>query len=100
MIWAVIAASAAVYSWKLFGYLIPDRFINGLFRAFADRVTVALLVALVVVQTFSVSGGIVVDARVPALAVAALLFWLRVPYIVVVVAAAATAALLRNFLGF
>ena len=100
MIWAVLAASAAVYSWKLFGYLIPERFINGFFRAFADRVTVALLVALVVVQTFSVTGGIALDARFPALAVAALLFWLRVPYILVVVAAAATAALLRNYLGF
>jgi hypothetical protein len=37
----------------------------------------------------------VVDARVPALVVAAGLFALRVPFILVVVAAAGTAALIR-----
>lgn len=99
MIWTVIAASLAVYSWKLFGYLIPERLISNYFRGFADRVTVALLVALVAVQTFTSSEGIAFDARVPALAVAALLFWLRAPYIVVVIAAAATAAVLRAVLG-
>jgi uncharacterized membrane protein len=99
MIWTVLIASAAVYSWKLLGYLIPDRFINGWFRAFAARVTVALLVALVAVQTFASEGSLALDARVPALGVATVLFALRVPYIVVVIAAAATAALLRQFLG-
>jgi hypothetical protein len=100
MIWTVIAASLAVYSWKLFGYLIPERFISGFFRAFADRVTVVLLVALVTVQTFSASEGLTLDARVPAVILAGILFWLRVPYIVVVIAAAACAALLRQYLGF
>lgn len=99
MIWTVLAASAAVYSWKLFGYLIPERFIGGFFRAFADRVTVVLLVALVTVQTFSSSAGLALDARVPAVILAGILFWLRVPYIVVVIAAAACAALLRQYLG-
>ena len=99
MIWTVLLASAAVYSWKFFGYLVPERFINDWFRAFASRVTVALLVALVAVQTFAVSGGIQLDARVPALIVAAVLFALRVPYIIVVVVAALTAAALRAFLG-
>lgn len=100
MIWTVLAASAAVYSWKLFGYLIPERFISRFFRAFADRVTVVLLVALVTVQTFSASEGLAFDARVPAVILAGILFWLRVPYIVVVIAAAACAALLRQYLGF
>jgi hypothetical protein len=100
VIWTVLAASLAVYSWKLFGYLIPERFISGFFRAFADRVTVVLLVALVTVQTFSASEGLALDARVPAVILAGILFWLRVPYIVVVIAAAACAALLRQYLGF
>ena len=39
--------------------------------------------------------GITLDARVPALALAGLLFFLRVPFVVVVVVAAAIAALLR-----
>jgi hypothetical protein len=39
--------------------------------------------------------GVVVDARLAALGVAAALFALRVPFILVIVAAAATAAGLR-----
>ena len=56
---------------------------------------VPLLAALILVQTLDGGERIVVDARVPALGVAALLVWRRAPFLVVVVAAAATAALLR-----
>jgi len=42
-----------------------------------------------------VGQGIQIDARVPALIVAAGLFALRVPFILVVIAAAAVAALIR-----
>jgi hypothetical protein len=38
---------------------------------------------------------IFIDARVPALAVAAVLVWRRAPFLVVVLAAAGTAELLR-----
>src|SRR5690606_5827728 len=58
-------------------------------------VTVALLVSLVVVQGFADGRTLVVDARVPALAVAALALALRAPFILVVLLAAATAAGLR-----
>jgi hypothetical protein len=96
----VLLASAAVLALKLSGYLVPREFVE---RPAPSRVvnllTVALLAALVAVQTLGAGSGIVVDARVPALGVAALLFALRVPFIVVIVAAAATAALLRLVLG-
>ena len=46
-------------------------------------------------QTFDGAGRLVVDARVPAMVVAALLVWRRAPFLVVVLSAAATAALLR-----
>ncbi len=91
----VIIASLAVFSWKLFGYLIPKRWITDGIRAFSDRVTVVLMSALVGVQTFVTGNQVEFDARVPALGIAAILFALRVPYIVVVIAAAATAAGLR-----
>lgn len=91
----VIIASLAVFSWKLFGYLIPKRWITDGIRAFSDRVTVVLMSALVGVQTFVTGNQVEFDARVPALGIAAFLFALRVPYIVVVIAAAATAAGLR-----
>ena len=89
MILSVIIASLAVYSWKLLGYLIPERFITDKFKDFAERVTVALLAAMVMIQGFTTQGEVVVDARLPALAVAALMLWLRAPYILVVIAGAA-----------
>ena len=95
MITSVIIASLAVYSWKLLGYLVPERFITDKFRDFAERVTVALLAAMVMIQGFTIQGEVVIDARLPALLVAAVLLWLRAPYIVVVIAGAAVAGILR-----
>lgn len=95
MITSVLIASLAVYSWKLLGYLIPERFITDKFRDFAERVTVALLAAMVMIQGFTIQGEVVIDARLPALLVAAVLLWLRAPYILVVIAGAAVAGILR-----
>jgi branched-subunit amino acid transport protein len=61
----------------------------------SDLLTVALLAALVAVQTLGSGQAVVVDARVPALLVAAGLLWMRQSFLVVVVAAAGVAALLR-----
>ena len=91
----VIIASLAVFSWKMLGYLIPQKWITDGIRAFSERVTVVLMTALVAVQTLVTGNQVEFDARVPALGVAAILFALRVPYIVVVIVAAATAAGLR-----
>ena len=49
----------------------------------------------VIGETLGARGGISINARVPALLVAAGLFALRVPFIIVIVAAAETAALIR-----
>jgi branched-subunit amino acid transport protein len=95
VITSVIIASLAVYSWKLLGYLVPERFITDKFRDFAERVTVALLAAMVMIQGFTIQGEVVIDARLPALLVAAVLLWLRAPYILVVIAGAAVAGILR-----
>jgi hypothetical protein len=61
----------------------------------SDLLTVALLSALVVVQTLSNGQELVLDARVPAVLVAAALLALRAPFLIVVVAAALVAAVLR-----
>lgn len=95
----VVIASILVFSWKLLGYLVPQRFITQSVQRFSERVTVALLAALVGIQTVSSSAGLVLDARVPAVIVAGLLLILRLPFIVVIVAAALVAAGLRA-LGF
>lgn len=93
---AVLVSSALVYSWKLFGFLVPERFVSSpKVKDLATLLTVALLGALVGIQTFGSSVGISFDARVPALLVAGVLFYLRVPFVVVVAAAATVAALIR-----
>ena len=96
----VLLASVAVLALKLSGYLVPREFVErpGPARV-VNLLTVALLAALVAVQTLGAGSGIAVDARVPAVGVAAVLFALRVPFIVVILAAAATAALLRLVFG-
>jgi hypothetical protein len=60
-----------------------------------DLVAVPLLAALILVQTLGDGARLDIDARAPALAVAAVLVWRRAPFLVVLLAAAATAALLR-----
>jgi len=92
----VLAAALACFALKLVGHLIPEHWLAGeRVQRISTLVTVAMLVSLVVVQTFATGQSVVVDARLPALAVAALALALRAPFIVVVVLAAATAAGLR-----
>ena len=92
----VILASISVLALKLLGYLVPPSLIEKPVPArIAGLLTVALLSALIVTQTIGSGQGVTLDARVPALVVAAGLFALRVPFILVIVAAAATAALIR-----
>ncbi len=97
----ILLASIAVFALKLVGYLVPPSLVE---RPTPSRVagllTVALLSALIVVQTLGQGQAIVLDARVPAILVAAGLYALRVPFIVVVAAAAVVAAMLRLWLGW
>ncbi|MEO6943512.1 MAG: AzlD domain-containing protein [Lacisediminihabitans sp.] len=95
----VIIASLACLALKVSGYLVPKTVLDRPATSrIANLLTVALLAALIGVQTFGHGQHIEFDARVPALLVAAGLFAVRVPFIVVVIAAAVTAALIRAFL--
>ena len=96
-IWTIILlASICVAALKLAGYLVPASVLE---RPTPARVsgllTVALLAALVAVQTIGAGQQVSIDARLPAVAVAAGLFALRVPFVIVIIAAAGTAALIR-----
>lgn len=94
----VLLASVLVLALKIAGFLVPAKLLERPTPArVATLLTVALLSALVVTQTIQGSGGhpVAVDARLPALGVAAVLLAIRAPFIVVVVAAAAVAAVLR-----
>jgi branched-subunit amino acid transport protein len=97
MSWAMLAALSAIsYALKAAGPLLAGgRQLGPQLRRILDLVAVPLLAALIAAQTLGDGHRLVADARVPALAVAALLVWRRAPFLVVVLAAAATAALLR-----
>ncbi|MCL3860190.1 AzlD domain-containing protein [Actinotalea sp. K2] len=93
---AVIAASAVCFALKLVGHHLPEHWLaEPRVARTAGLVTVSLLAALVAVQTFTLGSTVVVDARVVALAVAAVALALRAPFVAVVVLAAAVAATLR-----
>ncbi len=96
-VWQIILlASILVLAIKLLGYLVPPRLLEAPRAArTAELTTVALLSALIVVQTAGIGQGLMIDARLPAVVVAAALFALKVPFVLVIVAAAACAALLR-----
>ena len=99
MIWvAVLAGSAVCFALKALGYVVP--------RSLLDNPTVALLVtmfpvallsALLAVVTVGDGMAIVLDARVAAVAAAAVALTLRAPFLVVVLVGALTAAVLRAF---
>ena len=93
---AILLACAATYLAKLAGYAVPARWLqNPRMARVAGAITVALLSALTVMNTFAAGTALVVDARLASLAVAALALWLRLPFLVVVLLGAAAAALMR-----
>lgn len=93
---AVLLAACICVALKAFGYLVPGSVMEAPRPArISDLLTVALLAALVAVQTVGDGQAVVVDARVPAVFVAAGLLWMRQSFLVVVIGAAAVAALLR-----
>lgn len=92
----VLLGSVIVLALKVAGYLVPPALMTRPAPArVANLTTVALLAALVVTQTFERGGDLVLDARVPAVLIAGVLFALRVPFVVVILVAALVAAGVR-----
>jgi hypothetical protein len=101
-LWVTVLAGCAVtFLFKLLGHLLPRRwFQHPRIAPIVGLITASLLAGLLMVQTFAVAdpaGGqtLALDARLPAVALAAVLFWRKVPFVVVVIAAAGLAAGLR-----
>jgi hypothetical protein len=93
---AILVAAALAFALKLAGHLVPSEWLSHpLLARTANLVTVGLLAALVAMQGLTTGKAIELDARIPALAVAAVLLWRKAPFIVVVVAAAIVAGGLR-----
>jgi hypothetical protein len=98
MIWvAVLVGSAGCFLLKLAGLSVPKRLLeNRRIQKVAALLPIALLTALIVIQTFTTGRHLVVDARAGGLAVACVAVLLRAPFLLVVALACATTALIRH----
>ncbi|HSF37163.1 MAG TPA: AzlD domain-containing protein [Nocardioides sp.] len=93
---AVLLAGVGCYLLKLAGLSLPERVLeHPTVERVADLIPVALLAALVAVQTFSSGPDLVLDARALGLGFAVVALLLRMPFLVVVVGAAVVAAVAR-----
>jgi branched-subunit amino acid transport protein len=93
---ALLLLAAGGYALKAAGpLLLGDREPSPRAARLLALLAVPLLAALIVTQTLGDGDRLVLDARVPALAVAAVCVWRRAPFLVTVLAAAAVAAGLR-----
>ena len=96
MSWAaVIALCGAAYALKALGTVAARRAPGAAASGRLDVLVVPVIAGLIVVQTLGEGRDLVLDARVPALLVAAVLVWRRAPLLVVVAAAGLTAAALH-----
>ncbi|MDR6640215.1 MULTISPECIES: AzlD domain-containing protein [Paenarthrobacter] len=94
-LWILIACGLA-YLTKLLGYFVPAKLLESpRIMHVAGTMTIGLLASLTVVNAVASGQGLVLDARIGALAAAAVALWLRAPFLVVVISGAAAAALLR-----
>jgi branched-subunit amino acid transport protein len=93
----VLIASIGCFALKLAGHSVPQTALDRpRVRRIAALLPVALLAALVAVQTFGSGQTLVVDARLAGVAAAAIALVLRAPFLVVVVVAGVVAAGLRH----
>lgn len=92
---AVIGTSAIAFGLKYFGHSIPEKYLsNPRMLRINTLIPIALLSALVAVQTFSQKSALVIDQRLAGMAVAVITLALKAPFPVVVLGSAATSALL------
>lgn len=92
----ILLACALAYGWKIAGYLVPAKLMeNPRMSRIAGTMTIGLLASLTVVNALATGQSLVIDARIGALAAAAIALALRAPFLVVVLVGAGTAAGLR-----
>lgn len=97
-VWGGIAVMVvACFALKYAGLSVPQSVLEHALTVRAvELIPAGLLGALIAVQVFADGSAVRIDARLLALAVAAVLLSLRVPFLPVVVVSAAVAALVRQ----
>ena len=89
----LIATSVIAFLLKYVGHSVPEKWLSHpRVLKIIGLIPIALLSALVAVQTFTNGKSLVVDQRLAGLAVAAIALILRAPFAVVVLSAALTSA--------
>ena len=97
MTWTgVLVLAVGAYALKALGVIgLGGRPLPARVEAIVPLLPIALLSALIVVQTFSEGRDLVLDARVPGVAAGAVAVVLRAPFLLVITLAAAVTATLR-----
>ena len=100
-IWiAVLGTSAIAFSLKFIGHSVPERWLSHpRVLRINTLIPIALLSALVAVQTITEKSKLVIDQRLAGLAVAVIALVLRAPFPVVVLGSALVSALTFHYLS-
>jgi hypothetical protein len=94
----VIGTSLIAYALKLSGHSVPEKFLSHpLIKRINLLIPIALLSALVAVQSVTSKSSIVLDHRLVGLGAAIIALLLKAPFPVVVLSAAITSASFYNF---
>ena len=95
---AVIGTSAIAFALKYSGHSVPEKWLSHpRIQRVNALIPIALLSALVAVQTFSEKTQLMIDQRLLGLSVAIVALLLKAPFPLVVISAAASSALLYRF---
>ncbi len=90
---SLLVTSALVFIIRFAGYLVPEKYLtNPTALRINTLIPIALLSALVAVQSFTDKASIIIDQRMAGLGVAVIALLLKAPFPIVVIGAAATSA--------
>ena len=96
---ATIATSLIAFALKYTGHSIPERWLaDPKIQRINTLIPIALLSALVSVQTFTDKNSVSIDHRLAGVSVAAITLILKAPFPIVVLSAAFTSAAIYNWL--
>ncbi len=95
---AVIGTSVIAFALKYSGHSVPEKWLSHpRIQKVNALIPIALLSALVAVQTFTEKSKLMLDQRLLGLTVAIIALLLKAPFPLVVISAAASSALLYRF---
>ena len=96
---ATIGTSAIAFLLKYSGHSVPEKWLSHpKIQQINALIPIALLSALVAVQSFSEKSKLMVDQRLAGLCVAVIALMLKAPFPIVVISAAVSSAVIYNWL--